>query len=78
MKRVKLSLLAVGLVNSISWFFRMIGLRSCRFYPTCSAYSTQAFQSFSFPKALFLTLGRLLRCQPFSAGGYDPLPEKEI
>lgn len=46
---------------------------SCRFTPTCSEYSLQAFQKYNFIKASFLTVKRILRCNPFSKGGYDPL-----
>jgi len=46
---------------------------SCRFYPSCSEYSKQAFIKYNFFKALFLTLYRILRCNPWNKGGYDPL-----
>jgi putative membrane protein insertion efficiency factor len=48
--------------------------RVCRFTPTCSEYGYQAFSTYPFPKALWLTLTRILRCNPFHKGGYDPLP----
>ncbi|MBO5289699.1 MAG: membrane protein insertion efficiency factor YidD [Spirochaetales bacterium] len=47
---------------------------SCRFYPSCSEYAKQAFLKYNFVKALVLTIWRILRCNPFSKGGYDPLP----
>ncbi|MEO0280763.1 MAG: membrane protein insertion efficiency factor YidD [candidate division WOR-3 bacterium] len=46
---------------------------TCRFTPTCSEYSLQAYQKYNFIKASFLTIRRILRCNPFSKGGYDPL-----
>ncbi|MEO0288068.1 MAG: membrane protein insertion efficiency factor YidD [candidate division WOR-3 bacterium] len=46
---------------------------TCRFTPTCSEYSLQAYQKYNFIKASFLTIKRILRCNPFSKGGYDPL-----
>nr|WP_243436186.1 membrane protein insertion efficiency factor YidD [Acanthopleuribacter pedis] len=46
----------------------------CRFHPSCSTYGLEAFKTYSLPKALFLTAYRILRCNPFSRGGYDPLP----
>lgn len=46
----------------------------CRFYPTCSAYALEAFEKYGFFKALYLTVRRILRCNPFCKGGYDPLP----
>jgi len=48
--------------------------RSCRFSPSCSSYAYQAFQRYGFVKALGLSLWRILRCNPFCRGGYDPLP----
>lgn len=45
----------------------------CRFYPTCSEYSREAFLKYHFFKAFFLSVTRILRCNPFFKGGYDPL-----
>lgn len=47
---------------------------SCRFTPTCSTYSMQAFKKYGFFKALFLSIKRILKCHPFHPGGKDPLP----
>lgn len=49
---------------------------TCRFTPTCSAYALEAFRKRGFFVGLALTVWRILRCNPFSAGGYDPVPEK--
>lgn len=46
---------------------------TCRFYPSCSEYSKQAFKKYNFIKASFLTVYRVLRCNPWNKGGYDPL-----
>ena len=48
----------------------------CRFTPTCSAYAIEAFKKRGFFVGLGLTVWRILRCNPFSKGGYDPVPEK--
>ena len=48
----------------------------CRFTPTCSAYAIEAFMKRGFFVGLILTTGRILRCNPFFKGGYDPVPEK--
>ncbi|PIP13997.1 MAG: membrane protein insertion efficiency factor YidD [bacterium (Candidatus Stahlbacteria) CG23_combo_of_CG06-09_8_20_14_all_34_7] len=45
----------------------------CRFTPTCSEYSMQAFEKYNFFKALFLSIKRILKCNQFFKGGYDPL-----
>lgn len=47
---------------------------SCRFYPTCSEYAMQALQKYGFFKGSWLAARRLVRCQPFCRGGYDPVP----
>ncbi len=46
---------------------------SCRFYPTCSEYSIQAFQKYGVIKGGAKAAWRVLRCNPFNEGGYDPL-----
>ena len=46
---------------------------TCRFYPTCSQYSIEAFKKYGFLKGLYLTIRRVLKCHPFHPGGYDPL-----
>jgi putative membrane protein insertion efficiency factor len=48
---------------------------SCKFYPTCSAYATEAVERHGAARGLGLALKRLLRCRPFSPGGYDPVPD---
>ncbi|MBQ8321537.1 MAG: membrane protein insertion efficiency factor YidD [Clostridia bacterium] len=50
----------------------------CRFTPTCSAYAIEAFKKRGFFVGLFLTVWRILRCNPFSKGGYDPVPERKV
>ncbi|GMO47318.1 MAG: hypothetical protein Ta2B_29350 [Termitinemataceae bacterium] len=49
--------------------------RCCRFYPSCSVYASQAVQQHGAFYGSVLAIIRLLRCQPFSRGGYDPVPE---
>lgn len=49
---------------------------TCRFTPTCSAYAIEAFQKRGFFVGFALTVWRILRCNPFCPGGYDPVPEK--
>ncbi|MBN1479853.1 membrane protein insertion efficiency factor YidD [candidate division KSB1 bacterium] len=46
---------------------------SCRFYPSCSTYAIQAMQKYGVFKGLFKAVYRILRCHPFSRGGYDPV-----
>ena len=49
---------------------------TCRFSPTCSSYALEAFEKRGFFVGLILTVWRIFRCQPFCAGGWDPVPEK--
>jgi len=46
----------------------------CRFTPSCSEYGWQAFSTYPFLKAFWLTVSRICRCHPFHKGGFDPLP----
>jgi putative membrane protein insertion efficiency factor len=47
----------------------------CRFYPTCSDYSIEAYERHGVLRGTWLTLRRVLRCHPFGSGGFDPVPE---
>ncbi len=48
----------------------------CRFTPTCSAYAIEALQKRGVIVGSALAIWRILRCNPFSRGGYDPVPER--
>ena len=51
---------------------------SCRFHPTCSEYSIQAITRYGVTRGIFLSLKRILRCNPWGGSGLDPIPgEKE-
>jgi uncharacterized protein len=45
----------------------------CRFYPTCSQYAKEAIEKKGFFKGTYMALRRILKCHPFSPGGYDPI-----
>jgi uncharacterized protein len=55
---------------TLGWLFT----GQCRYYPTCSHYGVEAYQEHGPWRGTVLTLGRVLRCHPFSRGGYDPVP----
>ena len=67
------------LIKSIDFYKRHISLFledkgvHCKYEPTCSEYAKQAIKKYGTKKGSILTAKRLLRCNPFSKGGYDPL-----
>ena len=67
------------LINLINFYQKHISLWldskniKCKFYPTCSDYTKQAIEKYGVTKGVFLGIKRILRCNPFSKGGYDPL-----
>ena len=68
--------LGVRAALGVLWFYKN-GIspllpKSCRFIPTCSSYSVESYQDFGFWKGSVLTTWRVLRCNPFSKGGFDP------
>lgn len=68
--------LLIGLVKVYRLFFSPWLGSSCRFEPTCSAYSLQAFERHGAAAGAYLTLARLGRCHPWCAGGSDPVPSE--
>ncbi|MCI5599974.1 MAG: membrane protein insertion efficiency factor YidD [Hallerella porci] len=55
------------------YFFRGV----CKFQPTCSQYAVEAIRTHGIFKGFYLAVFRVLRCNPFSRGGYDPVPPKK-
>lgn len=49
----------------------------CRHIPTCSNYGIEAISEYGSIKGTFMTLKRILRCNPWGTKGYDPVPKKE-
>lgn len=58
-----------------NYLFRLffISDKVCRFIPTCSEYTYQAVEKYGSAKGLFLGFKRIIKCHPFSKGGYNPL-----
>jgi len=69
---VKSILLAV--VRFYRRFLSPVKPPTCRFYPTCSAYTLTAVEKYGAARGGSLALKRILRCHPFHPGGYDPVP----
>lgn len=57
------------------WISPLMG-RRCRYEPTCSSYAAQAVGRFGVVRGAVLASWRLLRCNPFSHGGFDPVPDR--
>jgi len=68
-----------GLFIYIIKFYRnfispLTGRNKCKYIPTCSQYAIEALEKYGPIKGLYLSVKRILRCNPFSKGGYDPVP----
>ena len=50
-------------------------MKTCKYEPSCSNYAIDAYENYNFFYASLLTFWRILRCNPFSKGGYDPIPK---
>ncbi len=55
-------------------FSRTLPPNTCRFYPTCSHYGYQAIYKYGAIKGSFMAAWRIIRCNPFNRGGFDPVP----
>ncbi|MBR2588547.1 MAG: membrane protein insertion efficiency factor YidD [Bacilli bacterium] len=71
MKKILIFLIK-GYKKTISPIFSACGVH-CKFYPSCSEYTMQAIEKYGTIKGMLLGVKRMLRCNPFSNGGYDPL-----
>lgn len=50
----------------------------CKYYPSCSEYAAQAIERFGILRGLVLAVWRLLRCNPWSHGGFDPVEDQRL
>ncbi len=69
-----LAWLAIGLVVFYRRLISPMTPPSCRYRPTCSQYTLTALKRHGFFRGGWMGLKRILRCHPFSSGGYDPVP----
>ncbi len=67
---------AMLLIKFYQKFISPLFPAKCKYHPTCSAYALTAFQRFGFFRGSLLAVWRILRCNPWSMGGIDPVPEK--
>lgn len=66
--------LTLGLIKLYQRTISPVTPHACRFQPTCSHYACDSIVKYGLIKGIWLTLKRLVRCNPLSAGGYDPVP----
>ena len=64
----------VGAIGLYRRFLSPLLPPACRFYPTCSEYAMEAIRTHGAARGAWLGFLRLMRCQPFAKGGYDPVP----
>lgn len=64
----------IGIINLYRKYISPLKKPCCRFTPTCSQYAIEAFERYGVIKGLYLSVKRILRCNPFCKGGYDPVP----
>ena len=66
--------IGLALIRLYQMTFSQILPPSCRFEPSCSHYTYQAIDKYGLIKGSWLGFKRILRCNPFNPGGYDPVP----
>ena len=64
----------IWLIQFYSKYLSPLKSTKCPYYPSCSQYGLEAVQKYGAVKGGLLALWRILRCNPFSKGGYDPVP----
>ncbi|MGB2179321.1 MAG: membrane protein insertion efficiency factor YidD [Porticoccaceae bacterium] len=67
----------IGFIKLYQWLISPLLGPSCRFHPTCSHYAIEAIEKHGVFKGGYLSVRRLIKCQPFHEGGLDPVPEKK-
>jgi putative membrane protein insertion efficiency factor len=63
------------LIRGYRYFISPLLGNHCRFYPSCSQYALEAIDKHGAARGTYLASARLLRCHPWNAGGFDPVPE---
>jgi putative membrane protein insertion efficiency factor len=69
-----MSQLALGLIKLYQNTVSKVLPSVCRFQPTCSQYAVEAIKKYGFARGSWMAAKRIMRCNPFTEGGYDPVP----
>ena len=67
----------IGLVRAYRVLLAPVFPAACRFAPSCSQFAIEAIERHGAGRGFILATGRIARCHPWNAGGYDPVPERE-
>lgn len=65
-----------GVVRSYQWTIRPLIGANCRFHPGCSDYAVEALRTHGAMRGSIMAARRILRCNPWNEGGFDPVPPK--
>ncbi|MFN8535494.1 MAG: membrane protein insertion efficiency factor YidD [Dehalococcoidia bacterium] len=66
--------IAIGAIRIYQKTISRVTPPTCRFVPSCSQYGVEAIEKHGVLRGVSMTVWRIARCNPFSAGGYDPVP----
>jgi len=69
--------LAVSFIKGYQFLISPLLGNNCRFHPSCSCYAVESVERYGIVRGGYFTLRRLIKCHPFHAGGFDPVPELE-
>ena len=67
--------IVIGIIRLYKYLLSPFLGQNCRFHPSCAQYCIDAIEAHGVIKGIYLGIHRILRCQPMSQGGYDPVPK---
>lgn len=73
-----MKLIVIFIIKFYQFFISPWLGKNCRYMPTCSEYTIEAIKDLGLVRGLFISIKRILRCNPFASSGYDPVPDKVL